>query len=161
MELETRKPIRLENYDYSQNGAYFITVCVKDRKPILSNIVGATIGRPFEIQLTQCGEIVKNSIENIPKFYPDVMVDNFVIMPNHIHLLLRICVDNSGRPMTAPTISNVINQAKGYVTKRVGFTIWQKSYYDHVIRNQDDYNETWEYIENNPKKYVLKQTQDG
>lgn len=160
MEIKTRKPNRLENYDYSQNGTYFITVCVKNRKPILSRIVGATIGRPFEIQLTRCGEIVKKSIKNITEFYPAIEVDNFVIMPDHIHLLLRIHVDNSGRPMTAPTISNLINQTKGYVTKRVGFTIWQKSFYDHIIRNQEDYNKVWEYIENNPLKYSLKQTQD-
>ncbi len=153
MELPKRKNIRLENYDYSSPGTYFITICVKDRKAILSNIVvGASIARPKEIQLTQYGEIVEIAINNIPKHYPIISVDNYVIMPDHIHLLLRIHSDIDGRPMVAPTIDRVIKQMKGYITKQIGFSIWQKSYNDHIVRGLDDYKNIWEYIENNPLK---------
>lgn len=151
MDLPKRKPTRLKNYDYSLSGAYFITICAKDRKAVLSNIVvGASIARPKEIRLTEYGIIVETAILNIPKYYPAISVDNYVIMPDHIHLLLQINSDNDGRPMVAPTISRVIQQMKGYVTKRIGFSIWQKSYNDHIVRGKDDYESIWEYIEHNP-----------
>ena len=73
-------------------------------------------------------------------------------MPNHIHLLLQIHGGENGRAMPAPTVSTVIQQMKGYVTKQIGFTVWQKLFYDHIIRNENDYREIWEYIENNPIK---------
>jgi REP element-mobilizing transposase RayT len=153
MELPKRKNIRLKNYDYSSPGTYFITICVKDRKAILSNIVvGASIARPKEIQLTQYGKIVETAINNIPKHYPIISVDNYVIMPDHIHLLLQIHSYIDGRPMVAPTIDRVIKQMKGYITKQIGFSIWQKSYNDHIVRGLDDYKNIWEYIENNPLK---------
>ena len=73
-------------------------------------------------------------------------------MPNHIHLLLRIDTDPDGREMSAPTISRVIQQMKGAVTKRIGTSIWQKLFHDHVIRNERDYLKIWEYIEGNPSR---------
>lgn len=153
MELPKRKNIRLKDYDYSKPGAYFVTICVKERKTILSEItVGANSVRPNEIRLTKYGEIVKSAINNIPKYYPSVTVDNYVIMPDHIHLLLQLHSDESGRTVFAPTINRVIKQTKGYITKQMGFSIWQKSFNDHIIRGEKDYKEIWEYIENNPIK---------
>ena len=155
MNLPKRKPTRLKNYDYSQPGIYFVTMCVKNRKPILSTItVGATNGRPQEIHLSKYGEIVEGTIKNIPEYYPFIKIDNYVIMPDHIHLLLQINSDKNGRPLVAPTIDRVINQTKGYITKQIGFSIWQKSFYDHIIRNEKDYKEVWDYIENNPAKWL-------
>ena len=157
MELPKRQKIRLENYDYAQNGAYFITICTHNRKKILSNIsVGATNGRPPILHLTKYGKIVEDGIKNITNKYPSITVDKYIIMPDHIHLILMIQNDKNGRPMVAPTIGRVINQTKGHISKQIGFSIWQKSYYDHVIRNQEDYNEIFEYIENNPKRYALE-----
>ncbi len=86
--------------------------------------------------------------------YPAITVDHFVVMPNHIHLLLQINTDNDGRSMIAPTISTVIKQLKGVVSKQVGLAIWQKGFYDHVIRNEDDYLQVWNYIEGNPGKWL-------
>ena len=153
MEPNKRKTIRLENYSYNQARAYFITICTKERKKLFWNCVGATIGRPQEITLSRYGEIVNNAIKNIPKHYPAISVDKYVIMPDHIHLLLHIHSDENGRAMHAPTISTVIQQTKGYVTKQIGLPIWQKLFYDHVIRDHNDYDEIWEYMENNPLKY--------
>ena len=149
--MNTRKPLRLVQYDYSLGGAYFITICVKDRSPILSEIcdsaVGAGIARP---KLSAIGEIVDRSVRSIPLHYENASVDNYVIMPDHVHLLLRINAED-GRAMPAPTtISGIIQQFKGVVTKQCRREIWQKSFYDHVIRNELDYLETWQYIENNP-----------
>ena len=111
--------------------------------------VGATIGRPH---LSEAGEITDSAILNIPKCYPPVILDKYVIMPNHIHLLLRL-QNEDGRPMVAPTVSTVIQQLKGYVTKQVGQSIWQKSFHDHIIRNEESYKQIWQYIETNPIKW--------
>ena len=102
--------------------------------------------------LSEYGKIVDTAIKNIPIKYNAVSVDKYVIMPNHIHLLLQIHGGENGRAMPAPTVSTVIQQMKGYVTKQIGFTVWQKLFYDHIIRNENDYREIWEYIENNPIK---------
>ena len=153
MELPKRKPNRLTEYDYSQPGAYFITICTKNKKKLFWENVGASIARPEKPQLSFYGNVVQEAILNIPKIYPTISVDNYVVMPNHIHLLLQIHTDDSGRAMLAPTISKVVQQMKGYVTKQLGASIWQKLFHDHVIRGEMDYLEIWNYIEGNPSKW--------
>lgn len=149
-----RKQIRMPEFDYNSNGAYFITVCVKDRKPILSRIsVGTTIGRPPDIILTKYGHIVNDAIHSIETIYPSVHVDNFVIMPNHIHFLLFLYCDD-GRAMLVPTVSRTVQQLKGAVTKRIGHSIWQSRFYDHVIRSERDYRDIYQYIDNNPAHWA-------
>ena len=125
---------------------------VKDGFPI--RFVGAIIDRPKNVPLTNLGITAQRSIENIPKYYPAISVDHYVIMPNHIHLLLQINTDVNGRSMIAPTISTVVRLMKGTVSKQAGFTVWQKGFYDHVIRNGNDYQDIWNYIEGNPSKWA-------
>ncbi len=151
METRTRKPNRLENYDYSQNGAYFITVCTKNRKRILSNIVGDDA----HIVPQKYGMVVEKYIRNVPE------IEKYVIMPDHIHMIIKI--NNGTMWASSPTnrVATIVRSLKTLTTKEIGKPIFQRSYYDHVIRNQEDYNEIWEYIENNPKKYLLTKTQDG
>ena len=153
--MNSRKNNRLEFYDYSQNGAYFVTICAKDKQKIFWNnqqcSVGAVSGRPQDNHL---GLIVKIGIEKIPLYYQNITVDKYVIMPNHVHLIIRI--DNNdinGRPMTAPTLSQIVNQFKGYCSKQIGHPVWQKSFHDHIIRNQADYNRIWEYVDTNAIKW--------
>ena len=157
----TRKRNRLENYDYSSSGAYFVTICTKERRNYFWDNVGATIGRPQDIVLTPYGNIVDEAIKNIPSLYPAVDVDCYVIMPDHIHLLLIIRTDGLGRPMVAPTMSRVVQQLKGYVTKRIGHSIWQKLFFDHIIRNHIDYEEHIKYIYENPSRLEDKSKYDG
>ena len=149
--LPKRKPNRLKNYDYSSIGAYFITICTENRKNYFWKSVGATIGRPQNENLTEYGKMVDLSINNISNIYPAVVVESYVIMPNHVHLLLRICSDEYGRPMVAPTIANVVKQMKGYATKKIGKSVWQKLYHDRVVRNRDEYDQIAKYICENPK----------
>ena len=155
MEFSQRKPNRLTEYDYSQNGAYFVTICTQDRKKVLSDIVGD--GSPVP---KPTGKIAEEYIRQIPSKYATVSVDQYVIMPDHIHMLLRI---DKGTGNPSPTLGNVIGWYKYQVTKRVnthlnnsGEKLFQRSYYDHVIRNQQDYDEIWEYIENNPRKWIIQ-----
>ncbi|MBR2888912.1 MAG: transposase [Oscillospiraceae bacterium] len=153
MDLPKRKPNRLQYYDYSTPGAYFITICTSNRKCFLWDTVGASIARPQTPQLSDWGVIVDQAIRDIPEFYPAIAIDHYVVMPNHIHLLLRIQTDGDGRPMVAPTISRVVQQLKGIVTKQIGVSIWQKLFHDHVIRGEQDYLKIWEYIDSNPARW--------
>ena len=146
--LSKRKPIRIKNFDLSTPGAYFITVCVADKKPILWN-VGAATCRP---DLSKIGAIVEMTILQIPEHYSAVSVDKYCIMPDHIHMILSIKTDDNGRQIAAPTISTVVGHMKRWTSMQIGYSIWQKSFVDRVIRNDKGYRAVWEYIENNPVK---------
>ena len=152
MELPKRKLNRIPDYDYSQNGAYFITICIQDRKPILSQIEGDDahiVPNPY-------GRIAEKYIRNVPQ------IEKYVIMPDHIHMIIRL--DNGAMWASPPSdakpqhnrISNIVRSIKVLVAKEIGQSIFQRSYYDHVIRNQQYYDEIWEYIENNPRKWVMQ-----
>ncbi len=178
--LPKRKNIRLKDYDYSSCGYYFITICTKDRQFLFwenndniaagaditvwqtqnkSHAVGADIIRPH---LSGCGKIADRAINEIKTHYPHVMVDEYAIMPDHIHLIMKITNDDKyGRMISAPThkpIMTVIGQMKRWVSKEIGFPVWQKSYYEHIIRDEKDYVEKAEYIMNNPLKYMIGKT---
>ena len=158
-----RKKNRLENYDYSSCGGYFVTICTSERQNFFWANVGATIGRPQDTEividhpqdvvLSEYGKIVEQAIKNIEAVYPAVTIDEYVVMPDHVHILLVIHADESGRPLVAPTLSRLVQQLKGHVTKQIGFSIWQKLYYDHVIRNRQDYEEHVKYIYENPMRW--------
>ena len=153
MEFPKRKQNRLKEYDYSMPNAYFITVCTEKRRNLLWTDAEAIVDCPSCVPLTHLGRVTQKCIEEIPSHYPAVSVDHYVIMPNHIHLLLQIHSDGNGRSMIAPTVSTVVRLMKGAVSKTVGYPIWQKGFYDHVARNQTDYEEIWRYIEGNPGKW--------
>ena len=106
--------------------------------------------------LSNIGIIADNEIKKTNSVYDAVRIDKYCIMPDHIHFIISINADENGRTRFAPTISRVMKQFKGSITKQIGRPVWQKSFDDHGIRNQQDYDEIWEYIENNPLKYALK-----
>ena len=151
-----RKPIRIESYDYSTPGAYFITICAVNREKLFWSDRRGELCSPDNVTLSNIGMIVDKEIQKLSDVYDAVGVDKYCIMPDHIHFILSINTDEDGRTQFAPTISRVVKQFKGAITKQVGRPIWQKSFYDHGIRNRQDYAEFWEYIENNPLKYTLK-----
>ena len=139
MELPRRKRNRLKNYDYSSPGVYFITICTRNMAELFwDNVdipaaeitdVGAASGRPQHYTnlpqshcLSAYGQIVDVAIQNIRRFYPAVSVNKYVIMPNHVHLLLQIHSDDFGRPLAAPTISTVIQNRSGFRCGRSCFT---------------------------------------
>ena len=158
-DLPTRKVIRIENYDYSSPGAYFITICTANREKVFWSDCRGDLRSPANVTLSKIGIVADNEIQKLNTVYDAVYVDKYCIMPDHIHMILSIRTDTDGRPQVAPTISRVVQQFKGAITKQIGRPIWQKSFYDHGIRNQRDYDEIWEYIENNPLKYALSRTQ--
>jgi len=163
-QLPQRKINRLQEYNYSQNGAYFITICCKNMQCILGEIVGdAVFGVPNinsvpTIKLSKYGLILQDLLENIDNTKNNLQVPYYVIMPNHIHLIVEIDVSVntiiSGTPKTASptknTLAKFVNALKGLSTKRARENIWQRSFYDHVIRNDKDYARIVEYIQGNP-----------
>ena len=156
----TRKPTRLQNYDYSQNGCYFVTVCVKDRKPILSTIVrGDDLGAPKTIRLKPYGKIAEKYIQSMETAYDTVKVENYIIMPNHVHLLISI--DTYGAPRSSPpTVSTIIAAFKRFVNQEIGENIWKRSFYDEIIKNEVHFLRAWEYIEYNALKEYAKENQE-
>ena len=155
MDLPKRKNIRLNDYNYSSNGAYFITICTKNKENLLWKNVGANCVRPLDqIPLSKIGIVIENEIYKLNTVYENIKVDKYQIMPNHIHLIIFIYEDSNGRTQFAPTISRIIKQFKGSITKQIGFSIWQKSFYDRIIRNENEYQSVWNYIHNNPLKYL-------
>lgn len=154
--LKQRKPTRLKGYDYSATGAYFITICTKGKKQILSRIVGdGVLDVPKNI-LTSYGKIADNYINQMDVFYNNVSVDKYIIMPNHIHLLL-IVAENNGTSRTPSHTNSVVSKFVGtfkrFCNKDYGENIWQRSFNDHIIRGENDYLKIWEYINSNTLKW--------
>lgn len=135
--LPTRKKIRLNGYDYSDEGLYFITLCVKDRLEILGKIENENI------KLTQIGEIIKKYIKGIEQTFNNVIVDEYIIMPNHIHIIVSL------NKKDTISISRIIRLYKSCISKELGYSIWQKSFYEHIIRNEKEYYIIKAYIQNN------------
>lgn len=154
MELPERKRNRLPRYDYSAAGAYFITICVHEKKNRLCRIVGD--GSPVP---KLPGIVSESFIRKIPEKYPSARVNKYVIMPNHIHMILFLEDRGTGNP--SPTIGNIIGWFKYQVTKQVngaagtpGCRLFQRSFHDHVIRGEKDYAMIWKYIDNNPASWA-------
>ena len=162
MELPRRKPNRLKDYDYSQNGAYFITICVKDKQELLGEIMGTPIvgGDVFishiappvpcewsaHIELSQHGMIVEKYISSVAG------IDKYIIMPNHVHMIIFIQTETDERG--AQSVSQLVKSFKTLVTKEIGFSLWQRSFHDRIIRNEYEYQQIWTYIDDNPANWA-------
>ena len=159
-ELPKRKPNRLEASNYRRDGAYFVTICTEGKRQLFwKKSVGALTERPQgQVPLSPTGKIVEKTIQNIPQIYPGVALEHYVVMPNHVHLLLLFQQEamlDSGRSVSAPTeLPVIIRHMKGFVTRQLGKNIWQKGYYDHIVRNESEYKKIWCYIDQNPSTWL-------
>ena len=157
--MPQRKHPRIKHFDYSTPGAYFVTICTLNRRCLLSRIAGQELGAS-KILPTIYGRIAKEQLLLLEKRYLTLKIDQYVIMPNHIHaiLILREAAGASPRP----TISDIICTYKSLTTRACKKAhpiekLFQTSFYEHVIRGQKDYDEIVEYIVNNPKRWELDQ----
>ena len=161
--LPYRKSIRLKNYDYSSNGYYFVTICTQNREKLFGEIVGATLcGRPNNTDKL----IVKWLLELENKF-KGVKIDEYIVMPNHIHFIIKRTGDHIGSTgaHTGSPLRDIIGWFKTMTTNEyiagvkdgrfMPFKgrLWQRNYYEHIIRNYDDYINIADYIQNNPLKW--------
>lgn len=154
--MQCRKNNRLSNFDYSKNGCYFITICVKDRKNILSQIVGDGVLDVPTIKLSEYGKIVNDTILEMNNYYNTFTVKEYVIMPNHIHFIVEIKCSNGTSRTPSPTnslLAQFVSTFKRFVHKKCGNQIFQRSYYDHIIRDDEDYLKISRYILENPVKF--------
>ena len=162
--LFDRKSLRIKGYDYSTPGAYFITFCTYNRKNTLSRIVGAIHESP-ELKLTLYGEIVDKIIKNIPS-HLNVTVERYIIMPNHVHLIAEIKTQKAvqGRTQVPAKTRSVISKTVGYIKMNASkeirrqygdIDVWQRGYYDHIIRNAEDYEMIANYMLENPVRWEL------
>jgi putative transposase len=159
-----RRSIRLKGYDYSQDGAYFVTVCTKNRECLFGEIADG------EMRLSPCGEVVGVCWQDLPRRYPDVEMDTFVVMPNHVHGIVLVgaqfiapsqfIAPNSEKGMInhAPILGEIVRTFKAVSSRLVrnaGFTdfVWQRNYYEHIIRDEASLNSIREYISGNPYRW--------
>ncbi|WP_455499984.1 transposase [Gemmiger sp.] len=142
-----RKTTKIQEFDYSSVQAYFVTTVAADRKQIFSRIDSGG-----QVELFPIGQAVQRHIDALPTHYACVYVQKYVIMPNHVHMVIFIG-QNDGQKR--PSMNQIMAAFKAGVSREIGQPIWQRSYYDHVIRNQQDYDEVWKYIDNNPIQWVI------
>ena len=109
-------------------------------------VINADMREGATVLLTETGALVQDSIVRLPDVFTGVSIHNSVIMPNHLHLLLEL-------HEATTSLSYMMNYLKGYVTRRVHGEIWQKSFYEHIVRSEEDYRKIWQYIDNNPGKW--------
>jgi REP element-mobilizing transposase RayT len=172
--MKNRRSIRLKEYDYSQSGAYFITICAYDRKCLFCEIVDG------QITLNDVGRMIDEQWQDLKTRFPDIELDECVIMPNHFHGIVMLNPENyqtvgagsscpnettkssgdGGREDRAPTLGDIVGYFKYRTTKQINATpetgikkLWQRNYYEHVIRNEAKLNEIRQYIVDNPAKW--------
>jgi len=167
-DIHHRRSIRLRGYDYSQPGAYFVTICTHNRAWLFGNVVGG------EMALNDAGRMVEKWYFELENKFPDILCDEYVIMPNHFHAIIinvgadrRVCPDKMGGPdergeHTGSPLHRVVQWFKTMTTneyirrvKQNGWQpfsgkLWQRNYWEHIIRNENELNRIREYIINNP-----------
>ena len=163
-EKHRRRSVRLKDYDYSQAGAYFVTICTHHSNCLFGDMVDS------EMALNEYGKVVQEEWERSTNIRREIELDTFVVMPNHIHGFVAIAESNVGATGRSPlpkgptpkSIGAMLAGFKSAVTRRINelrgtpYTpVWQRNYYEHVIRDEDDLNEIREYIVHNPLKWNL------
>ncbi len=168
--LPHRKSLRLPHFDYSQPGAYFITMCTRDRHCLFGCIADSIV------QLNHLGTLVQATWRGMPPFYNGLLLDEFVVMPNHLHAILFFCASNAPlsstngrtqRSAPTPSLPHLIRRFKSITTASFRHhssasgspprlhPVWQRGYYEHVIRNDRSLERIREYIANNPAQWAL------
>ena len=147
MTFYSRKSPRIPDYDYSNSGYYFVTICTHDKKSIF--------GKPDK--LNQYGKITWHDLSSLEKHCSNVKVDIFAVMPNHIHAI--IVIDHQDGSTDGVNLNTIVGQYKSGVTRKIreicpDLSVWQRSYHDHIIRNEKQYQKIWEYIHTNPLRWM-------
>jgi REP element-mobilizing transposase RayT len=164
-----RRSIRLRGYDYSQTGAYFVTICIQNRECLFGEIVGG------EMQLNDVGKIVQMTWDALPSHYPHIELDEWVVMPNHFHSIIVLANVGAGSVgaglKPAPTrhgLPEIVRALKTFSSRRInelrqtpGTKLWQRNYWEHIIRNETELNRIREYIQNNPTQWDLDKLHPG
>lgn len=160
-----RRSIRLKSYDYSRAGAYFVTICIKDRECLFGEVIDGNM------QLNDTGRAVQAEWVRLPERFQSVDLDDFVIMPNHLHCIIHVGAglappgrgaENKGAASSAPTLGDILRAFKSIsaiavnrLLGRSGRSLWQRNYYEHIVRSENELACIREYIANNPAQWAL------
>lgn len=156
--FQQRRRLRLPGYDYSQSGAYFITICTNQRNNLFGTINITTMA------VNIAGKIVGDIWKKLPIKFPSIIVDAFIVMPNHFHGIIivgaQFIAPSEGVINHAPTLGKIVRTFKAQSARTIrqqynsGFS-WQRNYYEHVIRDESSLNRIREYIHTNPTRWHL------
>lgn len=155
MNLPKRKPNRLSHYSYSSEGCYFLTLCAVDQRCLFSRIQHSSLSEAPIVQLSNYGRILNDQIETMKQIYSDIRIDHYVIMPNHVHFLLSVITQQTAASPANERVPSFVSALKRMTNKTAGCNLWQRSYHDHVIRDEDDFLRRWKYIEENPARWTM------
>ena len=151
-ELPIRKSIRLKEYDYSCAGAYFVTICIKDGHEMLGEVaVGDAVRGGSHVQLSEIGRVLDSAIVYYHK-NSNIQIPNYVIMPNHVHMIVMLLAEAGDRGRSP--LQHIVRNLKSYITKQIGDSIWQKSFHDRIIRDEEEYQRIAQYIDENPARWA-------
>ncbi len=154
--LKARKTTRLYGADYNREGVFFLTICTKNKKCLLSRIVGTGVPDGPRVELLPFGKIAEKYLNQLNDFYGHISIQSYVIMPNHIHLLLAVHPREDGPSGTpVPTLQNsavaqFVSTFKRFCNKEYGENVWQYRSHDHIIRDREDHGKHLRYIAENP-----------
>ncbi len=154
-----RRSIRLRGYNYRQPGSYFVTICVQHRECLFGKVLGATV------QLSQFGVLVEKQLEHFAAGNEGVAIASYIIMPNHIHFILDILPsDQCNSFQKRATLGQLIQTFKYETTKQInvqrntpGIKVWQRNYYEHIIRDNSSRQKLQSYIQENPLRWTIDQ----
>ena len=163
MNLQNRHSIRLKGYDYSSAGAYFITICTQNRRPLFGNIIDETM------ILNDAGRMVLKWYTELENKYADIKCNEKMVMPNHFHCIIEITNihytnttmgEHIGSPLPrvlqwfkTMTTNEYISGVKNYSWSPFYKRVWQRNYWEHIIRDINEYDRVSEYIITNPQKW--------
>lgn len=156
-DLPVRKSIRLNNYDYSQNGYYFVTICTHNKKKYFGEIVGATLcGRP-----NNPDKMILKWLLELERKFDGVKIDEYIVMPNHVHFIVKKTGDHAESPLQdiiswfkTMTTNEYIKNVKEKKYSPFEKSLWQRGYYEHIIRNEEEYIKIAKYIIFNVQKWA-------
>ncbi len=156
------KSHRLKGFNYSAAGSYMVTFNTANRRPVLSEIKSMT-GSPWDVrpELTDIGKITERYILQIPEHYRNVQIDSYVIMPDHVHILVSFCSGETEYEVQYSRLSRIVHALKTLVTKELGYSVWQLDYYDCVSFSDREYEAYLDYIANNPAVWYAKNGQEA
>ena len=159
MDLPKRKPTRLREYDYSEAGAYFVTICTQDRE-LLFEI--ESVGNDLCVVPPEQNKIIHKWLKETENKFDNIKIDKYVIMPNHIHMIVLITERHAGRSLQdvmrwfeTMATNEYIRKVRNGALKPFNKRLFQRSFHDHIIRGEKDYQKIWEYIDTNPLKWEV------
>jgi len=154
-EIHHRRSIRLQGYDYTNAGIYFVTICCHQRQHLFGEIDNG------KMKISAIGQIVSNLWQKIPQSFPNVELDGFILMPDHLHGIIIIS-ESKEKSSLANIIQNfksISSRTINRINKSYGISIWQRNYYERIVMTEQELKKLREYIENNPANWTDHDTE--